>query len=64
MDFRISREFGTNKYMVELWDGGRIVATIRSVEYGVSVSSRNPIDVNTNNQRTEVYLKFELPVTG
>lgn len=63
VEFRIGKEFGTKKFMVEVWDGGRIVALIHSTYNGINISSRNPINVETNQNKTEVHLKFGLPRT-
>lgn len=61
VELRVGKEFGTNKYMVEVWDGGRIVALIQSSYDTVKISSRKPIMIDTNEAKTEVYLQFELP---
>jgi hypothetical protein len=61
VELRIAKEFGTNKYMVEVWDGGRIVALIQSSYDTVKISRRKPIAADTNEAKTEVYLLFELP---
>lgn len=60
VELRIGRDFGTKKYMIEVWDGGRIAALIHSSDNGVNISSRKPISVETNQDKTEVYLQFEL----
>jgi len=61
VELRVAKEFGTDKYMVEVWDGGRIVALIQSSYDTVKISSRKPMAVGTNEAKTEVYLQFELP---
>lgn len=61
VELRLGKEFGTNRYMVEVWYGGRIIALIHPTDSGVNISSRNPIMVETNASKSEVYLKFELP---
>ena len=62
VEFRLGKEFGAKEYMVEVWDGGRIVALIHPNENGITVSSRNQLRMEANQSKTEVYIKFELPV--
>ncbi len=47
MEFRVALEYGKrDKYMVEVWDGGRIVAVIHAEPYGLRVSSRMGMHVD------------------
>jgi len=62
VEFRLGKEFGTKEYMVEVWDGGRIVAFIHPNESGITVSSRNRVRMETNRSNTQVYIRFELPI--
>lgn len=62
VELRLGKEFGTKEYMVEVWDGGRIVALMHSTGNGITISSRNPISVDANQASTEVYIRFERPV--
>ncbi len=62
VEFRLGKEFGTKQYMVEVWDGGRIIALIHSNENGITVSSKNRLGMEANQNNTEVYIRFEVPI--
>ncbi len=62
VEFRLGKEFGTKQYMVEVWDGGRIVALIHPNENGITVSGRNRFGMEANQDNTEVYIRFEVPI--
>jgi hypothetical protein len=56
VEFRLSLEYGSNRYMVEVWDGGRIVATIHSEPYGLRISSRMSMRVESSKGGRDVYV--------
>ncbi len=57
MEFRIALEYGkSNEYIVEVWDGGRIVAVIHAEPYGLRVSSRMSMHVDKSDDGKEVYI--------
>ncbi len=57
MEFRVALEYGKrDKYMVEVWDGGRIVAVIHAEPYGLRVSSRMGMRVDKSDDCREVYI--------
>lgn len=62
VEFRLAKEFGSKEYMVEVWDGGRIVALIHPSQDGITVSSRNELRMIANQSSSEVYIRFELPI--
>ncbi len=62
VEFRLGKEFGTKQYMVEVWDGGRIVALIYPNENGITVSSRDRLGMEASQNNTEVYIRFEVPI--
>lgn len=62
VEFRLGKEFGTKQYMVEVWDGGRIVALIHPTENGITVSSKNRLGMEANQSNNEVYIRFEVPI--
>lgn len=62
VEFRLAREFGGREYMVEVWDGGRMVGLVRPGIEGITVSSRNQLRMETNQSMTEIYIRFKLPV--
>lgn len=49
-------EYGSRRdeYMVEVWDGGRIVAVIHSAPYGLRISSRMRMQVDLSDDGREV----------
>ena len=57
-EFRISLEYGSNRYMVEVWDGGRIVATIHAEPYGIRIESRRRMDVEVAKDGKEAYIRL------
>lgn len=56
VEFRLAVEYGSSRdeYMVEVWDGGRIVAVIHSAPYGLRISSRMRMRVDLSNDGREV----------
>ncbi len=56
VEFRLSLEYGSNRYMVEVWDGGRVVATIHSEPYGLRISSRMSMRVESSKEGRDVYV--------
>jgi len=62
VEFRLALEYGSNRYMIEVWDGGRIVATIHSEPYGLRISSRMSMHVESSKEGRDVYVM--LPRVG
>ena len=56
VEFRLAVEYGSrgDEYMVEVWDGGRIVAVIHSAPYGLRISSRMRMQVDLSDDGREV----------
>ncbi|MFN4336509.1 MAG: hypothetical protein ACK4FV_02870 [Candidatus Nitrosocaldus sp.] len=57
VEFRLAVEYGSkDEYMVEVWDGGRIVAVIHSAPYGLRITSRMSMDVDMSDDGREVHV--------
>jgi hypothetical protein len=57
IEFRLALEYGkSNKYMIEVWDGGRIVAVIHAEPYGLRISSRKIMHVDVSDDGREIYI--------
>ncbi len=57
VEFRIALEYGKrNEYIIEVWDGGRIVAVIHAEPHGLRISSRKIMHVDVSDDGREIYI--------
>ncbi len=63
VEFRVALGYGKgNEYMIEVWDGGRIVAVIYAEPYGLRISSRKSMQVHASEDGKEIYITLPMVV--
>ncbi|MCS6767339.1 MAG: hypothetical protein RMJ59_00545 [Candidatus Nitrosocaldus sp.] len=57
VEFRLAMEYGRrDEYMVEVWDGGRIVAVIHPAPYGLMITGRMRMHVDVDDDGKTIHV--------